>query len=75
MLKYPAKLTKDGCTTLVTFRDIPEAITFGRNEKEALEKAVEALETAESFYFNANKVLPKSSTPAPNEKVISIKTI
>jgi len=34
----------------VTFPDIPEAITFGENESEALKQAVDALETALSFY-------------------------
>jgi len=34
---------------LVTFIDVPEAITFGTNKKEALEKAVDALETGLSF--------------------------
>jgi hypothetical protein len=33
MPQYPAKLTKDGSNILVTFRDVPEAITFGANEK------------------------------------------
>jgi hypothetical protein len=36
MPQYPAKLTKDGSNFLVTFRDVPEAITFGVNEKKAL---------------------------------------
>ncbi|OZA10176.1 MAG: hypothetical protein B7Y05_17470 [Polynucleobacter sp. 24-46-87] len=33
MLEYPARLTKDDPNILVTFRDVPEAITFGANEK------------------------------------------
>ena len=43
---------------LVTFADVPEAITFGANEDEALLQAVDALETALSFYVDARRALP-----------------
>ena len=45
MFNYPAALTKDGESILVTFRDVPEAITFGANKEEVLLNAVDALET------------------------------
>jgi antitoxin HicB len=61
MFKYPATLTKDGSKFLVTFKDIPEAITFGKNEKVALENAVDTLETRLSFYVDPRKPLPKPS--------------
>jgi antitoxin HicB len=32
MFKYPVTLAKDGQGILVTFKDVPEAITFGKNE-------------------------------------------
>ena len=43
-------LTPDDGTVLVTFTDVPEAITFGADSEEALMHAVDALETALSFY-------------------------
>ena len=46
---------------LVTFPDVPEAITFGVNEEEALIHAVDALETALSFYVDDRKPLPSPS--------------
>jgi len=49
MLNYPVTLKKDGDTILVTFRDVPEAITFGADKEEALRNAVDALETGFSF--------------------------
>ena len=49
MFDYPVILTQDGATVLVTFPDVPEAITFGADEDEALLQAVDALETALSF--------------------------
>ncbi len=62
MFDYPVTLTPDGDTFLVTFPDIPEAITFGTNQDEALKHAVDALETALSFYVNDRLPLPTPST-------------
>lgn len=61
MFCYPVILTPDDGTVLVTFPDVPEAITFGANEDEALLHAVDALETALSFYVDARKPLPEPS--------------
>jgi len=43
MFDYPVTLTPDEGTVMVTFVDIPEAITFGMDEDEALLQAVDAL--------------------------------
>ena len=41
---YPTKLTGDERGNLtVTFRNIPEALTEGRNEREALREAIDCL--------------------------------
>jgi antitoxin HicB len=61
---YPVTLTPDGDTVLVTFVDVPEAITFGADEDEALLHGIDALETALSFYVDARKPLPQPSAPA-----------
>ncbi len=61
MFDYPVILTPDDGAILVTFPDIPEAITFGETEQEALNHAVDALETALSFYVNARQDLPMAS--------------
>jgi antitoxin HicB len=71
MFKYPVTLTKDGSNFLVTFKDIPEAITFGKNEEEALTNAIDALETGLSFYVDARKPLPKPSKAKRGQKIIS----
>ena len=45
-LSYPVLLEPDdNGTLLVTFPDIPEAVTFGDDEEDALFRAVDALET------------------------------
>jgi antitoxin HicB len=52
MFLYPVTLKRaeDG-GFVVTFKDIPEAITQGETEAEALSPARDALETALDFYF------------------------
>jgi antitoxin HicB len=71
MFKYPATITKDGRDLLVTFKDVPEAITFGKTEADALSNAVDALETGLSFYVDARKPLPKPSKAKRGQKIIS----
>ncbi len=60
---YPAKLKKDtNGTWLVTFPDVPEAITFGNDEADALRRASEALEAALSFYIARREDIPAPSS-------------
>jgi antitoxin HicB len=61
MFDYPVRITKDGDNLLVSFVDVPEAITFGEDEKDALLNAIDALETGLSFYVDARKPLPVPS--------------
>ena len=61
MFNYPVTITPDGDTFLVAFPDVPEAITFGHSEQEALAMAVDALETGLSFYVDERKPLPVPS--------------
>lgn len=58
---YPALLRRDDGKIAVAFPDVPEAHTFGDTRGEALTHAVDALETALSFYIDARKPLPKAS--------------
>ena len=64
MFDYPVTLTPDQGTVMVTFTDVPEAITFGMDEDEALLQAVDALESALTFYIEDRKLLPTPSKPA-----------
>ena len=70
MFDYSVTLTPDGDTVLVTFKDIPEAITFGVNKDEALLHAIDALETGLSFYVDARKQLPVASKPKRGQKAV-----
>jgi antitoxin HicB len=70
MFDYPVTLTPDDGTVLVTFADVPEAITFGMDEDEALLQAVDALESALAFYVGERKPLPVPSAPAPGQPTV-----
>jgi len=70
MFDYPVTLTPDDGTVLVTFTDVPEAITFGADEDEALLQAVDALESALSFYVDARKPLPTPGRPRKGQKTV-----
>ena len=72
MSGYPVKLRKDGKFILVTFPDIPEAITQGDNRAHALEMAKEALELALEFYFDDERPVPMPSQPKRGQAVVEI---
>lgn len=65
MFKYPAVLTPDdNDTILVTFPDVPGAITFGNDQDDALGHAVDALETMLNTYIQDREDIP---LPSPAE--------
>jgi antitoxin HicB len=71
-MQYPAKILceSDGCT--VTFPDIPEAITCGDSEEDALLHAVDALETALDFYFEKNRTVPMPSIRKRGHRMVEL---
>ncbi|BAO29607.1 type II toxin-antitoxin system HicB family antitoxin [Sulfuritalea hydrogenivorans] len=70
MFDYPVILAPDEGTVLVTFPDVPEAITFGADTDEALLQAVDALESALSFYVDDRKPLPTPSKPKRGQHTV-----
>lgn len=71
MLDYPVILEAQAeGGFVVTFPDVPEAITQGEDEDEALLYAVEALETALSFYVEARKPLPVASKAKRGQRTV-----
>lgn len=62
MYFYPARLEDDdNGTILVTFPDVPEAITYGLDRADALRRASGALESALSLYVDRGANLPAPS--------------
>jgi antitoxin HicB len=74
MLVYPVKLTpdKESGGFVVTFPDIPEAMTQGETVEEALEMAQDALETALDFYFDDRRAVPAPSRPKRGQRLVSL---
>jgi antitoxin HicB len=72
MRGYPARLRKDGKFILVTFPDIPEAITQGDDRAHALAMAKEALETAMEFYFDDQRPVPAPSQPKRGQAIVNL---
>jgi antitoxin HicB len=65
MLDYPVVLeAQPEGGFVVTFPDVPEAITQGEDADESLLYAVDALETALSFYIDDRRPLPVPSPAA-----------
>ncbi len=60
-MRYPIHIKPDGKHFLVTFPDIPEAVTQGKTIEEALAMAAEALETVLDFYFEQTREVPQPS--------------
>ena len=73
MLAYPVTLTpeKEG-GYVVTFRDIPEAITQGETVEEALAMAAEALELAMDFYFEGRRPVPMPSPAKRRQQLVEL---
>jgi antitoxin HicB len=76
MRAYPAKFSRaaEGGFT-VTFRNVPEAITEGDTIEDAYANAVDALETALSFYVEDRKPFPVPGKPARGERMVELSSI
>ncbi|MEL4869626.1 type II toxin-antitoxin system HicB family antitoxin [Pantoea agglomerans] len=58
-MRYPVTLTPDSGGYVVSFPDIPEALTQGDTREEALTNALDALVTAFEFYFEDSERIPE----------------
>ncbi|SEK12106.1 type II toxin-antitoxin system HicB family antitoxin [Achromobacter sp. NFACC18-2] len=72
MLQYPAKIEADGDGFMVSFRDIPEALTGADTREEAEKMAADALLTAMDFYFEDGRAVPEASAPKDEEVLVSL---
>ena len=64
---YPARLTKERDTVIVTFRDLPEALTEGEDRAAALAAAVDCLDVALLFRLKEGAPMPASSRARAGE--------
>ena len=71
-MKYPAHFLPDAGGFVVTFRDIPEAITQGDDEDDAIAMAKDVLLSSMDFYFTHKRHVPMPSAALPCERLISL---
>jgi len=60
-MRYPVKLKPDSGGFVVTFPDVPGAITEGDSKAEALHHALDALETIFMYVFGTGEKIPLPS--------------
>lgn len=72
MFGYPARLQKERDGYVVSFRDIPEALTSGSTKMEAIEMAGDALATAMEFYFEDRRLVPMPTKVRKGEELIDL---
>ncbi len=72
-MRFPAKFTraKEG-GFVVTFPDIPEAITQGDGVGDAMIHAADALESALDFYFEEGRRVPMPSRPRRGQRLVEL---
>ncbi|MCL2872435.1 MAG: type II toxin-antitoxin system HicB family antitoxin [Betaproteobacteria bacterium] len=71
-MRYPVNIEKDVKTFVVSFPDIPEALTSGYTHEEALDMGQDALVTAMDFYFEDRRPVPMPSKPAAGQETIEL---
>lgn len=71
-MKYPARFAPETGGFVVTFRDIPEAITQGDDESDALFMARDVLREAMSVYFDEKRQVPPPSKLRRGERLVEL---
>jgi antitoxin HicB len=72
MLRYAAKIEPDTVGFMVSFRDIPEALTGDDTYEGALAMAADGLLTSMDFYFEGRRPVPSPSPALPGEVLIAL---
>jgi antitoxin HicB len=71
-LGYPARVAPDGKGYMISFPDIPEALTSGASRDQALALAADALTTAMDFYFEDRRAVPMPSTAKRGQVLVEL---
>ena len=70
---YPARLQRAGVDEIVvSFRNLPECLTSGADEAEALTEAADALEEAIAGRMNRTDLIPAPSPRRAGEHLVSV---
>lgn len=73
-ISYPAKIDGKESDYVMTFRDIPEAITGGATIDIVLANAVDCLATAIEFYVDDRRALPVPTGAKNGEILVELPT-
>ena len=71
---YPARLRRSGGRVLVSFRDLPEALTEGDTRRDALAEAEDSLEEAVAGRIRRGDPVPPPSPPVTDEVIVALPT-
>lgn len=71
-MKYPATFTQEAAGITVVFRDIPEAITQGDDEADALFMAKDVLLSSMEVYFDEKRQVPPPSKARRGERLVPL---
>ena len=73
MLSYPFRQRLDtNGAYLLTFPDIPEAVTSAHTEASVMRMAGDALESALEFYFEDGRAVPMPSAPKRGQRNVTL---
>ena len=75
---YPCNFTPDieeGEGFVVTFPDVPEAITGARTKRKAYAMAEDGLAVALSMYVDKGKAIPTPSAPSEGQELIALRPV
>ena len=72
MLSSAGRIAPDGDGFVVSFPDIPEALTGAATREEAMALAADALTTAMDFYFEDRRQVPAPSAPKRGQVMIDL---
>ena len=73
---YPCELSADEDGVLVvSFPDVPEAITGGRDRSEALVMAADALATALAGYVHQKREIPVPQEAVDGQELVAVPTV
>jgi len=71
---YPTRLRRSRGRVLVSFRDMPEALTEGDSRRDALAAAEDCLEEAVAGRIRRGDVVPPPSAPLTGEVIVALPT-
>ena len=73
---YPCEFaTDDDGTLVVTFPDVPEAITGGQDRTEAMRLAADALAVALAGYVHDQRDIPEPSSAAEDQELVAVPAV